>query len=603
MDRSQGDNAPVKIRSVSIQNFRGIKNCEWKLDRRLACLVGPGDSTKTTILEAIGLTLSRSYRPRFGDADFHRCNTEEPIKIEVAVAELPDALIAEQSLGKDRSGIGPNGSFQHDPQEGTEECLIVRMVVDQTLEPRWTVVRPEEGTDEGKPISAAQRRALGFFRLGEDSDSHLRWGRGSALNEVSEDTDEAGGVVLAAHREARIAAFDAIPSQLQEAAGRVQKASRKLGAGPYRALRPGLDPAGSSGRFPLLLHDEVIPLTSQGLGTRRLTGIAIQEQAVVGGSIIAVDEIEHGLDPHRLCHLLRYLKAATKREDLQVILTTHAPVTIAALEAADICVVRSEAGKTTVAAVPSDLDEVQGAVRHAPSALLGRRVLIGEGATEAGFIRRLCGYGDERRGALDEPTSITAGVEIVNGGGGDQALQRAIVFSKLGYPSAVLVDNDDSEIDARVAEAENAGVVIVRWSSGRAIEDEFAHSLSAAGLREFVALGIGNRGEESIRAQVEAQLGKAPGDLEGVDPFTWTEEGADEEEALRMALAAAAKGTKAKGEGRGEEARREERSAWFKREDHGERLAELWRAHHAEMREESALPEVLEKIKAFVYGG
>jgi hypothetical protein len=592
----------MKIRSVSIQNFRGIQSCEWKLDGRLACLVGPGDSTKTTIVEAIGLALSRSYRPRFGDADFYCCDPKAPIKIEVAVAELPEELIAEQSLGKDRSGVRPDGAFEHDPGEGTEECLIVRMVVDQTLEPRWTVVRPEKGLDEGKPISAAQRRALGFFRIGEDSDLHLRWGRGSALNEISEDSDEAGSVVLAAHREARTAAFDAIPSQLQEAAGSVQKASRKLGAARYQALRPGLDPAGSSGRFPLLLHDEVIPLTSHGLGTRRLTGIAIQEQAVIGGSIIAVDEIEHGLDPHRLCHLLRYLKAATKREDLQVILTTHSPVVIAALEAADICVVRSDAGRTTVAAVSSDLNEVQGAVRHAPSALLGSRVLIGEGATEAGFIRRLCGYGDEKRQALDKPTSVTAGVGIVNGGGGDQALQRAIVFSKLGYPSAVLLDNDDSEIEARIEEAEKASVAVVRWSPGKAIEDEFAHGLGASGLRQFVALGIENRGEESIRAQVEAQLGKAPGELRGVDPFAWTGEGEAEEKALRMALAAAAKGTKPKAKESGR-ALREERSAWFKREDHGERLAELWREHHGEIREESALPNVLEEVRAFVYDG
>jgi putative ATP-dependent endonuclease of the OLD family len=588
----------VKIRSVSIQNFRGIKTCEWKLDRRLACLVGPGDSTKTTILEAIGLALSRSYRPRFGDADFYRCDPEEPIKIAVAVAELPEELIAEQSLGMDRSGIRPDGSFEHDPEEGTEECLIVRLVVDRTLEPRWSVVRPGEEPDEGKPISAAQRRALGYLRVGEDTDAHLRWGRGSALNDMSEDPAEAGSVVLAAHREARIAAFEVIPSQLQEAAGNVQKASQKLGAAPYRTLRPGLDPASSSGRFPLLLHDEEIPLTSQGLGTKRLTGIAIQERAVIGGSIIAVDEIEHGLDPHRLCHLLRYLKDATKRGDLQVILTTHSPVTISALEAADICVVRSEEGKTTVAAVPPGLDEVQGAVRHAPSALLGSRVLVGEGATETGFLRRLCAYGDEKRQRDNEPTSITIGVEIVNGGGGDQALQRAIVFRKLGYPSAVLIDNDDSEIEERVAEAETAGVDVVRWSPGRAIEDEFAHGLSAAGLREFVAVGIENRGEESIRAQVAAQLGKGSNELSGVDPFAWVEEG--EESALREALAAAAKGLKGK-LGESGKARREERSAWFKREDHGERLAELWLKHYRNLRADSALPKVLDQVKAFVY--
>ncbi len=91
---------------------------------------------------------------------------------------------------------------------------------------------------------------------------------------------------------------------------------------------------------------------------------------------------------------------------------------------------------------------------------------------------------------------------------GTRALQRAIVFSKLGYPSAVLIDNDDPEIEERVADAETAGVDVVRWSSGRAIEDEFARSLNTAGLREFVAVGIENRGEESIRAQVAAQLGR-----------------------------------------------------------------------------------------------
>jgi putative ATP-dependent endonuclease of OLD family len=590
--------SPVKIRSVSIKNFRGIRNCEWKLDQRLACLVGPGDSTKTTILEAIGMALSRSYRPRFGDADFYCCNAEQPIEIEVAVGALPEELIAEQSLGKDRSGIRPDGSFEHDPVEGSEECLIVRLVVDRALEPRWTVVRPGEGLDEGVPISAAQRSALGYLRIGEDTDTHLRWGRGSALNNMSEDSAQAGNVVLAAHREARVAAFEAIPPQLQEAAANVQKASQKLGSASYRTLRPGLDPAGSSGRFPLLLHDEDIPLTSHGLGTKRLTGIAIQEAAVRGGSIIAVDEIEHGLDPHRLCHLLRYLKETTKRGDLQVILTTHSPVVIRALEAADICVVRSGHGTTTVAAVPPDLEEVQGALRHAPAALLGRRVLVGEGATESGFVRRLCGYGDEKRQRLNKPTSITSGVEIVNGGGGDQALQRAIVFRKLGYPSTVLIDSDDPEIEERVAEAKTVGVDVVRWSSGRAIEDEFAHGLNAAGLREFVTVGIENRGEESIRAQVAAQLGRQPNELAGVDPFAWVEE--DDELALRTALAAAAKGLKRK-PGETEKPRRETRAAWFKREDHGERLAELWRAHHHDIRAESALPRVLDEVKAFVY--
>jgi hypothetical protein len=33
--------------------------------------------------------------------------------------------------------------------------------------------------------------------------------------------------------------------------------------------------------------------------------LAIQREAVQGGSIIAVDEVEHGLEPHRLIHQSR----------------------------------------------------------------------------------------------------------------------------------------------------------------------------------------------------------------------------------------------------------------------------------------------------------
>src|SRR5260221_13860568 len=193
----------VKLRSVSIQNFRGIKACEWKLDRRLACLVGPGDSTKTTILEAIGLALSRSYRPRFGDADFYRCNTEEPIEIEVAVGGLPDELVAEQSLGKDRSGIRSDGSFEHDPVGGTEECLIVRLVVDRTLEPRWTVVRPGGGTDGEGATGAGQPRPLGDLGGGGSTEALRRGGRGWPLTDLSGALGKPAGGVRAPHAEAR----------------------------------------------------------------------------------------------------------------------------------------------------------------------------------------------------------------------------------------------------------------------------------------------------------------------------------------------------------------------------------------------------------------
>ncbi|WP_175272027.1 ATP-binding protein [Prescottella equi] len=67
----------------------------------------------------------------------------------------------------------------------------------------------------------------------------------------------------------------------------------------HRLQGIGLDPHGD------------VPLSSFGLGTRRLTSLSIQDEAMDGGSIIAIDEVEHGLEPHRLAQTLRHLKKRT----------------------------------------------------------------------------------------------------------------------------------------------------------------------------------------------------------------------------------------------------------------------------------------------------
>ena len=43
----------MQIRHVHIERFRGIKTLDWRVDGQVICLVGPGDSTKSTILCAI----------------------------------------------------------------------------------------------------------------------------------------------------------------------------------------------------------------------------------------------------------------------------------------------------------------------------------------------------------------------------------------------------------------------------------------------------------------------------------------------------------------------------------------------------------------------
>lgn len=51
----------MRVHQLRIEHFRGIESMAWKINRRLIALVGAGDSTKTTLLDAIGLVLSPSH--------------------------------------------------------------------------------------------------------------------------------------------------------------------------------------------------------------------------------------------------------------------------------------------------------------------------------------------------------------------------------------------------------------------------------------------------------------------------------------------------------------------------------------------------------------
>ena len=159
----------MRMRTLRIQNFRGIRTADLDLSAPFIALIGPGDSTKTTILDAIGLVLTPRYNVTFTDADFHRADTASPIVIEAVVADLPDALVDERAHGKNRSGIRPDNTLTHDPidEDGVVECLIIRLTVDADLEPVWEVVRP--GEQVGDRMTASERGQLGYFRVGESS--------------------------------------------------------------------------------------------------------------------------------------------------------------------------------------------------------------------------------------------------------------------------------------------------------------------------------------------------------------------------------------------------------------------------------------------------
>ena len=145
--------------------------------------------------------------------------------------------------------------------------------------------------------------ATRFLRMGEYADTHLRWSRGSALTSLTASRTDASYAVVEAQRRARQAVAGLADTPLHEAALIAQAEAKRLGSCAFSDPRPGLDPNLTASTAALVLHEGKVPLTQYGLWVSASDGPRNQENATSERSIVALDEIQHGLEPHRLLHL------------------------------------------------------------------------------------------------------------------------------------------------------------------------------------------------------------------------------------------------------------------------------------------------------------
>ena len=72
----------ARIRAVEISNSHvSIERLKWCPSPGFNCLIGPGDSGKSSVLDAIDMCLGARRSLSITDADFHALNVAEPIVI------------------------------------------------------------------------------------------------------------------------------------------------------------------------------------------------------------------------------------------------------------------------------------------------------------------------------------------------------------------------------------------------------------------------------------------------------------------------------------------------------------------------------------------
>ena len=124
----------MRLMSIEINNFRGIKHSViiFPRDSRIVCLIGAGDSGKSTLLKAIEWVLWPSWSLLATDTDFYNCNVNQSITITASISEVPEVLLKDDKFGlyqRDFEGIFLNNDEPKDNGIAvlTIQCHLVKV--------------------------------------------------------------------------------------------------------------------------------------------------------------------------------------------------------------------------------------------------------------------------------------------------------------------------------------------------------------------------------------------------------------------------------------------------------------------------------------------
>ncbi|KZK93367.1 DNA replication and repair protein RecF [Pseudovibrio sp. Ad5] len=570
----------TQVVSLKVRNFRGIKSFDLSIpyQQKVVCLIGRGDSGKTTILDAIAAVLSPRWNLSFYDTDFYNCNVTEPIEITVKLVHFPEVLLADHKYGLHAEGYLVD---EVDP-ESEIPSLSIKLTVNGELEPRWVVTTVRENEDI--EISASNRASLNCFMISDYIDQHFSWNKGAPLYSLQKHLQTNHGhdenIIIAALREAKQRIDDADFGKLEQATKLIEQQAKIMGLSLQGAgtTLDARDLSIKDGR--VSLHEGTVPFRSKGKGTKRLASLAIQSALAANApnkGIVLIDELEQGLEPDRIKHLVRHLK----EEDLgQVFLTTHSRDAVQELGSAPIKHLSKSPSTDELIETSFDGDDenLLKAVRACPEAFFAKQVIVCEGATEVGICRAL----DAWRQVERKPPMAFLDCAYIDGTGNELA-SRVTEIHEIGITTALLCDTDDDRVNAQKNDWVEMGISVFDCDDQLCVEQQVFNDLPWPAVLELVdyVLAVHKKGDvDALNSSIAAKCPQA-------EPLeeNWRE---TDTRAVRKAIAAASIVKKRE---------------WFKSVGHGEKLGEVIFRHIGGIEENAKLKKTLLGLSGWIDGG
>ncbi|MDN3620197.1 ATP-binding protein [Polaribacter undariae] len=547
----------AKIHTLKINNFRGIESFEQVFGiSNFVCLIGRGDSGKTTILDSISYVLSPNWNLTIKDTDFYNCDISKPIEIEVSLYDLPKKLIQESKFGLYIRGLNRIDDIISDEiEDDLEIILTLKLVVGENLEPKWFIINSRQDPIE---ISSSQRGELNMFQVSDYIDNHFSWDKRSPLKALFKLDDEESSISDVLTHSMRNVKKEVDKKEFKEFDNVLTKivASSKNFGIDISNVSTSLDLKNislSDSRFSL--YDNNVPFRLKGKGSKRLISIAIQAELAKSGGIVLIDEIEQGLEPDRAQHLAKTLKTNNAG---QIFITTHSRDVLVELGAENLFIVKKNESK--LRKLDSSLN---GTIRNNPEAFFAEKVIICEGATEIGFCRAL----NENRLKEGNDSIALKGLRLVDGHGAG-FINYCEAFIKCGYRVCVFCDSDDKVINNKKDALIKLGIEIIDCENDNSLENQLFKDICWSAVKELVLYAVEEKDLKSIQNSVSAVYKKNYKEKE----YSWITVDSIE---MRNVLGEVSK-----------------KKGWFKRIDHGEKIGEIYHKYS----QESILPYLNKQV-------
>lgn len=368
----------MQIKSLRIRNFRSIKDVELTLGDTTV-LIGPNNSGKTAILEAIRIALTRRWGQRgtgFTEYDVHLCESRqdpkvgEPVQIEIEIEEAA-AGDWDGDIQDTLSDI-----VQSDPISG-RSSIMMRVtcswdIGEESYIPRWEFLNVERKALAGRGARALNLQEFFEFMpvfyleairdaVDEYSSRSQFWGKLLKTVQIPEALEK---------RSKRI--FDLLNKKLLKADPRLGELSEGISEIGRIACSDGVGVADLRvlplNTWDLLSKTEVIyqtdalkpwlPILRHGQGIQSLSVLFLFKAFVdlilaevfreTSTPVLALEEPETHLHPHATRSLWKHINSLKG----QKIVTSHSPYFLQYVPFRDLRVVRNGIDGTTVHSIP-----------------------------------------------------------------------------------------------------------------------------------------------------------------------------------------------------------------------------------------------------------